>query len=164
MIPEILKAASARLDQFLLMRGLGRGDQLGYGKDGIVCRTSDSSSAVKSFVFQEHFERELNAYLRLQERDVRKVGIFSVPRLRFHDSRILIIEMDIVSPPFIVDFADSRIDRRFSIPEETYDDWEEMFGKHWPDVDEALSILRGHGIHLSDLSHKNVNCGDCDED
>lgn len=140
--------------------GVSRGRQLGWGKDGIVCRTGDSSSAVKALAFRQHYENERDAYLRLGEKGVRKIGIFNLPRLKFYDDRIWIVEMDIVAPPFIVDFADSRLDRRFPLAEEQYNAWEEMFGKHWPDVDEALSKLRGIGIHLSDLSHKNIHCGD----
>jgi hypothetical protein len=73
---------------------------------------------------------------------------------------LMVIEMEIVSPPFIVDFAGAYLDEALPYPPEQIAEWQrrkrQLFGDKWPIVRSALSTLRGHGIHLADINPGNV--------
>jgi len=82
---------------------------LGYGLQGIVYKTSRRSAA-KVHLHKAGYLRERDAYLRLADHNVHNVRGFSVPLLRGYDDQRLIIEMTLVSPPFIVDFGGAYLD------------------------------------------------------
>jgi hypothetical protein len=46
------------------------------------------------------------------------------------------VEMEIVQPPFVLDFAGAYLDRRPDFPEDVYAEWQaekaEQFGDDWP--------------------------------
>lgn len=85
--------------------------QLGYGYDGNVFAT-ERQSAIKVLRFQRLYERERDVYLRLRSRSIIDVAGFAVPQLIHHDDRLWVVEMGIVSPPFVLDFAGAYLDRR----------------------------------------------------
>lgn len=80
---------------------------LGKGKDGSVWRTS-RLSALKIHATSTSYLPERDAYIRLQEVGVAKVAGFNVPALYVFDDELLAIEMEIIIPPFVVDFASTR--------------------------------------------------------
>ncbi|MEQ9410326.1 MAG: hypothetical protein RIK87_21495 [Fuerstiella sp.] len=106
--------------------------QLGYGYDGTVFATS-RQSAMKVLRFERLFLRELSVYLRLQEHDVTEIHGFAVPQLITASDDLLAIEIGIVSPPFVLDFAGAYLDRAPDYPAEVIEEWEadkrEQFGE-----------------------------------
>ena len=142
---------------------MGIEQQLGGGIDGVVLSTSEKT-AIKALRYKESYERERNAYLRLQENGIEVVNGFAVPRLRgFHDE-LFVVEMQIVAPPFIVDFAGARLDTPFDFPDEVMEEWTkdriEIFGEEkWSEVCSVLGVLRRFGIYLSDVKPGNIEFG-----
>lgn len=149
----------ANLDEYARRRALVLLDRLGYGQDGIVYSTS-MKSAVKAFRYVEQYACEQRVYLRLQERGIDRIGEFSIPRLIAASDELMLIEMGIVSAPFVLDFAGAYVDEtppysRRQIAESQRRN-RQLFRKRWPAVRSALSTLRGHGIYFVDIHPGNV--------
>lgn len=102
--------------------------ELGFGFDGIVVST-DRLSAVKSFRHEPLYVRERDVYLRLRSRNVTEVMGFEVPRLVSFDDDLWIVEMTIVSPPFVLDFAGAALDKRPQFPEDVLIEWQAEKGR-----------------------------------
>lgn len=136
--------------------------QLGAGADGVVLDTT-SKTAIKALKFEELYVKERNVYVRLQEHNVEKVCGFNVPRMLAYNDELWTIEMDIVSPPYILDFAGALVDIEHVFPEETMADWRaakaEQFEEDWPLVRRILSEFRSMGIYLTDVHPRNINFG-----
>ena len=77
---------------------------LGDGKDGFVFET-ERKSAVKFLIDDTLYRRELRAYQILRQRDIDELNGFQIPRLIRQDEPLRAIEMTIVRPPFLLDFA-----------------------------------------------------------
>jgi hypothetical protein len=138
--------------------------RLGHGKDGIVfvaaSKLKAMRSAIKSHSGLEAYQRERRAYERLAECRVRDIEGFHVPQFLGADDELLVIEMTIVTRPFVLDFASAYLDRPPEFPEGVMDDWEaekrEEFGGNWPVVESVLQTLRSHGVHLLDVNPRNI--------
>lgn len=144
-------------------RGLTLGPQLGFGKDGIVFAASNparAATAIKTLLRRELYDRELACYLRLRERGVIEMRGHAVPLLRGHDAVLLIVEMSIVTRPFVLDFASAYVDRAPEFPreimEERWAHWAETFEADWPSVLAIVAAFRQIGIHLLDLNPGNI--------
>lgn len=138
--------------------------QLGFGKDGIVLSTS-AATAVKLFGQREIFEREWACYLRLMEAGTHEVLGHQVPQLRGVDEDVLVIEMTIVRPPFVLDFASAYLDVPPDFPPEVIDEWQqtkqEEFGANWGQVVMLLEMLQEQfGIYLLDVHPGNITFGE----
>lgn len=137
--------------------------RLGSGQDGLVYATSNDS-AIKLLFHQQRFDREYSVYLRLLENKISKVGRFAVPQLVNADLSRRILEMQIVTPPFVVDFASASLDERpilfREFTQEQLDEWEadrrELFGDDWKEVQTVMNLFERHGIFLSDVKPGNV--------
>ncbi len=85
---------------------------------------------------------------------------FAVPQLIDIDESLWIIEMTIVSPPFVLDFAGAALDRRPQWPEDVLEEWRtekaEQFGDRWPTVRLIMSSFAGLGIFLADVKPGNI--------
>lgn len=128
--------------------------------DGIVFSTS-RATAVKVYAGPERFERELAVYRRLQSHSVKSVGGFAVPQLIGFSAELQIVEMSIVRPPFILDFAGSFLDQSPDFEPEAIEHWQaekrEEFGKHFSVAISLFEELRRrYGIYAWDLSPRNV--------
>jgi hypothetical protein len=154
-----------RARRFAALHAVELGEELGAGTQGVVFTIVDKTggdwTALKVHYHAHSFEREWAVYRRLAERDVFDVAGFAVPRLGRVDAALLAIEMSIVRPPFVVDFAGAWIDDEppeFS--EEVLRDWEsekrEQFGERWPTVQRVIAEFRALGIHLLDVSPGNI--------
>jgi hypothetical protein len=136
---------------------------LGSGAEGYVF-ASPSATAIKVFTHHEKFDRELAAYQRLLEHDVIDVLGFAVPRLVHFDANLLVIEMTMVQPPFLLDFAQSVLDMPLDFPEGLDEWWERIepdFGDRFPIVQQLFYELQHkYGIYYYDLAPRNVNFGD----
>ena len=144
--------------------------RLGHGSDGSVWRSS-RPSAIKAFYRTETFGKELECYSRLKNANVTKINGLNVPVLEGSNSRLRVIEISFVQPPYFLDFGKVYIDRP---PTDFYDSqkmanaqaqWRSAFGKRWPDVSAALYELRCRfGIHYVDPRPGNIDFGDDDDD
>src|SRR5262249_27050517 len=112
-----------RIERFLDSQGCYGLGQLGWGWEGVVIQTS-RQTAVKGLKFSEHYRRERDVYSRLKEHDIRKVQGCFVPRLLRFDDTVEVIEMTIVTAPFVLDFAGARLDAPFDYPPDVWEEWE----------------------------------------
>jgi hypothetical protein len=136
---------------------------LGGGIDGQVWSTTDET-AVKAFLREHNYVRERDCYRRLREHSVTNAHRFTVPKLVSWDDELLIVEMQIVSPPFLLDFGKAYLDHPPDFDEQTMADDEELrtelFGSRWPEVKSAVSSLERYGIFYVDAKPGNVMFGD----
>lgn len=134
--------------------------RLGFGKDGTVWET-DRYSAVKVFRHAILFQRELAVYELLSECGVVEVQGHRVPQLIYSDRAILAIEMTIVKPPFVLDFASAYLEGTAPVfPAEVQEEWlenkKEQFGQHWRQVSQVLTGLERLGIQMTDVHPGNI--------
>jgi len=132
---------------------------VGCGTDGRVWKTS-RKSAVKVFERESNYERERDCYRRLKALAIFQVGRFEIPRLIDQDDRWLVIEMGIVAPPFLLDFAKSYLNHPPDFSPEVMAEWEEQqiewFGDRWPEIRSALYDLDKIGIYYRDVRPGNI--------
>lgn len=132
---------------------------LGDGNDGAVWE-SDQQTAIKALERRDSYFRERDAYLRLQEFEVVDIQGFAVPWLiDFNDTK-QIIEMTVVFPPCILDFAKAYVDFPPDFTDEVLRDWHaetaELFDTDWNKVEILLNELRGFGIFYFDAKPGNI--------
>lgn len=113
------------------------------------------------FARPDLFEQELACYVRLKSHSVTSVLEHEVPLLLRDDRNLSIIEMSIVSRPFVLDFASARLDIPPDFPEDVMRDWTEekveQFGPHWPKARAILSFLQSrYGVYLVDVHPGNI--------
>lgn len=140
--------------------------RLGFGKDGRVWET-DRQTALKVFRHVDPFQREVAAYARLAERGVLDVNGHHVPQVERVDEGLLAIEMTIVQPPFVLDFASVHLDQSApEFPDDVMEEWldrkKEEFGSNWPRAAGVLAALRRHGIHMTDVHPGNIGFGEAE--
>ncbi|QDT70269.1 hypothetical protein MalM25_32150 [Planctomycetes bacterium MalM25] len=144
--------------------GLLKEAKLGHGTDGAVWATAHGT-AVKAFELATTYSRELAAYQRLAELRLRRLHGHYIPHLLNFDDELLVIEMTIVRPPFLLDFGKAYVDR----PPPYWDDsqlvanaraeWAELFGERWPDVAALLGALQETGVYYVDPRPGNIHFG-----
>jgi hypothetical protein len=134
--------------------------QLGCGNNGTVWKTN-ARSALKVFRLREFYSRELAAYMRLRENQITNLGGHRVPHLLEWDDELAAIEMSIVHPPFVLDFASARLDGdAIEFPEHVLEELavrrREEFGDRWQKVSIILYQLQKLGIHMTDVHPGNI--------
>ena len=107
------------------------------------------------------YRRERDAYLRLQEHEVKSIRGCAVPELLRYDDVLWVLEMTVVTRPFVLDFAGAYLDFGPEFSEEVLADWhaekQEQFERHWPEVQAILRELEGrYGIFLIDVTPNNI--------
>jgi len=140
------------------------GERLGYGIHGIVIVAENKSkpgkTAIKAHKDSEAYVREREVYQRLGEAGLTEIRGFHVPELIRYDDQLRIIEMTIVTPPFVLDFAGARLDVPPDFSEEIWAEWEaekrEQFGSRWPEARAALGALEELDIYVLDVSPRNI--------
>jgi hypothetical protein len=143
-------------------------EPLGSGKDGLVIaakrKEKPAHVAVKVHRFEESYQREKVAYQRLRDRGIREVLGFNVPQFTASDDNLRVIEMTIVTRPFVLDFAAAYLDRRPEFSEEVWADWEkdkqDQFEGRWPQVQAILAEFEQIRIYLLDVSPANIAFSD----
>ena len=152
--PDIL----ARLERYVQRREVSVLHHLGAGIQGIVVSTG--RSAVKVLRRELHYQRERDVYLRLRQHDLVVVRGCAVPVLIDCDDELRALEMSIVKPPYILDFASAYLDRPPEYPPEVIDTWreekQEQFGTQWPEIQMILWEFERYGIYLADVSPSNI--------
>ena len=145
-------------------RQLRLAERLGFGIHGIIYvaegKGDGGKTAIKVHREQEPFQREWSVYLRLQEAQISEILGFNVPQLIQADNVLRVIEMTVVTRPFVLDFAGAYLDAPPEFPDEIWNEWEvqkrEQFDERWPEVRSVLSILEELGIHMIDVSPSNI--------
>jgi len=135
---------------------------LGRGLQGMVF-SSNHQSAIKVHAEKAGYLRELQAYSRLAQHDVREVRGLTIPKLRAFDEPLHIIEMSLVKPPFIVDFGGAYLDAppSHATDPEVRARWmaerHEKFERHFISVNAILAELETrYGIYLTDVHPGNI--------
>ena len=159
-----LADTTTRADLYASIGRIRRERKLGDGQDGIVFQTS-AATAIKIFNRPETFERERDCYIRLAEMSVRKIMGFTVPQLINVDERFLVVEMSIVQPPFLLDFASAYLDNPPEFSEDVLEEWQNQkqfqFGEKWGTVQILLEVLKNaYGIHFLDATPNNIRFSD----
>lgn len=149
-----------RAKAYATARGIRLERLLGFGREARVFSTS-VNSAIKVHDDPLSFERELLCYLRLTSAGVKSVLGHRVPRLIDADETLMVIEMSVVSRPFVLDFGAARLDSAPEFPPDVLETWEqekiEQFGDHWPHVQAIIGWMRGRvGIYLLDIHPGNI--------
>jgi hypothetical protein len=158
---DLLSRLEAQASAYAKSRGIATAfdSPLGFGTDGRVWRTS-RKSAIKVFEREANYQRERDCYRRLKSREIRRLGCFEIPRLFDGDDQLLVIEMSVVAPPFLLDFAKAYLDRPPDFSPEVMADWEEQqvewFGDRWPEIQSALYDLDRIGIYYRDVRPGNI--------
>ncbi len=140
------------------------GRRYGHGIHGIVLESISQSqcgsSALKAFERLDAYTRERDVYLRLRYHKVRQVCGHQVPQLLDFDDELQVIEMTMVKPPFVLDFAGAWLDAPPDYSPEVLADWEtekrEQFEDRWPAVTIILFSFRQYGIYISDVNPGNI--------
>jgi hypothetical protein len=138
--------------------------RLGFGIHGTVHVAEDKikkdKSAIKAHNSIAPYERERSAYDRLRHVGIREVLGFHVPQLIRTDDDLRVIEMTIVTRPFVLDFAGAYLDAAPNFAEEVWAHWEaekrEQFGARWTTVKNVISALEELDIYLVDVSPSNI--------
>ena len=146
--------------QYAANRGRQLTQELGRGYDGIVFAT-DRQTALKALRYEPLFLRERDVYLRLQEHGIDEVQGCNVPRLVAWDDMQWVIEIEIVKPPFVLDFAGAYLDQKPDFPTSVMRRWlrekQSQFGPNWPRVQTIMATLRRYGIYLADVKPGNIS-------
>jgi hypothetical protein len=102
---------------------------------------------------------ERDCYLHLAEQGVKIAG-FNIPEMVRHDDAWRVIEMSIVTRPFILDFAQAYVEVCPEFPEEVWQErwqtWEEIYCEDWPVVWRALKDLEAAGVFYLDVHRQNI--------
>ncbi len=141
---------------------------LGFGQDGAVWET-DRETAVKAFERERNYLNERDAYQRLAEEKINRIGPFDVPTLVAFDHELMIVEMGIVSPPYLLDFGKAYVDRASPYtPEqiaESIDESRQLFDAgDWPAIEAAVLDLKLIGIIYLDIKPANIRPDDAKMD
>lgn len=75
-----------------------------------------------------------------------------MPQLLNYDEALLAVEMTVVKPPFVLDFAAAYLDWPPKFSDEVWDErrakWADEFGDDWPMVQRILSEFEDMGIYM----------------
>lgn len=161
---SVLQDARKRAGLYAASRKITLCGDLGNGTDGAVFDSS-VDTAIKSLFRERGYWNERDAYLRLRDFGVlHTIDEFSVPQLIDFDDALLVIEIDIVTPPYIIDFAKVRIDRSPDFSEETLRQHErecrEIFGQHYEEMRDLLETLESYQIYYLDPRPSNIAFSD----
>jgi len=146
--PELVN----RAQQYCQRRGLEVGPQL-----GIVFAAATQGEAGRLAI---KIHEGAIGYLRLQEHAVTDIRGCTVPELLRFDDELWVIEMTVVSRPFVLDFAGAYLDRPPDFSDEVHAEWEaeklEQSGSRWPEVRAILASLEGYGVFMLDVNPGNI--------
>jgi hypothetical protein len=118
---------------------------LGEGTDGSVWKTN-RKTAIKVFIRHTAYQTERDRYRIFRDRNITEICGFAIPRLIDFNDELMVVEMDIVQPPSILDFGKVYLKRpppHFTreVMAEWHDQQRETWGDHWPVVQRILTRL-----------------------
>jgi hypothetical protein len=145
------------------------GKRLGFGVHGTVFVTKSqpenapaaSQSAIKIHHRETDYQRERDVYLRLRRHGVKMIRGCHVPQLLRHDDELWIIEMTVVTRPFVLDFAGAFLDHAPDFSEEVLAEWhaekQEQFGAaRWREAQAVVRALQQYGVNMVDVTPNNI--------
>src|SRR5260221_5123602 len=159
--PDVVR----RAQEYCKRAHLELGSMLGFGLNGIVYKAENQSkaghSAVKSHERRPAYRQERNVYQRLSEEGVKSVVDCAVPKLLGFDDELWVIEMSVVTSPFVLDFASAYLDE----PPDRSDEMmaaeqemqKELFEDDWPKVQAIVRGLERYGVYFLDISPRNIS-------
>lgn len=148
-----------RAEQYISARALQLAQRIGTGNDGWVWMTS-RRTALKINRQAARYHRELAVYRTLK--GVKRIAGHNVPKLIDFDDALLAIEMTVVEPPFVLDFASAYpIAEAPEFPPEVMQEWlaekQEQFGEDWARAAVVIVALeRDYGLRLTDIHPGNI--------
>jgi hypothetical protein len=139
-------------------------ERLGFGIHGIIYvaenKSDGGTTAIKAHRESEPYLRERAVYERLRQVGVAKIMGFNVPRFIRADDDLRIIEMTVVTRPFVLDFAGAYLDAPPEFSDEIWSEWEsgkrEQFDQRWSEVQSVLAALEEWDIYMVDVSPSNI--------
>lgn len=157
-----------RVRQYTDRKGLVLAEPLGTGIQGSVFaaeyQTKGGRVAIKGHERQPAYCQERDVYLRLREHDLTTIRGCSVPALIDFDDELWVLEMTVVTQPFVLDFASASLDKPPDFSEEmlAYElaEAKELFGSRWSEVQAIVRFLEGLGVFMQDVSPRNVSFRD----
>jgi hypothetical protein len=130
----------------------------------VQSQTKFGRLAIKVYERERDFSRERDVYLRLMTHGVTDIRGCAVPEMRRHDDELWVIEMTVVTRPFVLDFAGAYLDYPPDFSDEVLADWEidkqDQFGSRWAEVQAILRELEGYGVFMMDVNPGNVAFAD----
>lgn len=135
---------------------------IGSGTDGAVWKATKGRQKLVLKVFErdKQYRTELACYQRLTENRIRKIGQFAVPRLVGWSDELLVVEIALVTPPYLIDFGKAYLD---SAPEHSEETWEyhheeqrDLWGDKYAEVQALLWQLERIGIYYQDAKPGNI--------
>ena len=149
--------------QYAARNQLKIGKQLGFGIHGAVFSATTKRGvgvAIKHFYEAEPFTREFEVYVRLDENEIHQVCGFNVPQLLGVDEGLQILEMSLVTRPFVLDFAGAYLDVKPAFTPEIWEEWEakrrEEYGERWGIVRKILDEFEAMDIYIIDVHPSNL--------
>jgi hypothetical protein len=131
-----------------------------HGRVFVAERKDKTSVALKVHSELEPYERERDVYCRLRDLEVSEINGFTIPQLINASDDLQIIEMTIVSPPYLLDFAGAYLDHPPDFPDDVWIHWREQkkeeFGVRFPEMENVLATLRRWDIFLLDIHPRNL--------
>lgn len=160
--------ASAHAAVYAARHHLRLVERLGFGIHGTVHvaerQGKQDQSAIKALNSADFYFRERAVYERLRDSGVCDVLGFHVPQLIRADDDLWVIEMTIVTRPFVLDFAGAYLGRRPEFSEEIWAEWQaqkrEQFGSRWRTVERVMNVFEDLGIYLVDVTPTNLAFAD----
>jgi hypothetical protein len=139
-------------------------ERLGFGIHGIIYvaenKSDGGTTAIKAHRESEPYLRERAVYERLRQVGIAKILGFNVPRFIRADDELRIIEMTVVTRPFVLGFAGACLDAPPEFSDEIWLEWEsgkrEQFDQRWSEVQAVLATLEEWDIYMVDVSPSNV--------
>lgn len=131
---------------------------LGYGNDGEVWKTD--RVAVKACSREWNYIQERDCYQRLSQKGITEIRGLCIPRYEGCDDKLMVIQMGIVKPPFLLDFGKVYLDNPPDYPPEHQEDQNrrlaELFDDDVKEVKRVLAALQSHGIYYVDPNPGNI--------
>lgn len=137
----------------------------GPGQDGFVMESS-AMTAVKFFDREARFIREAEVYALLLERKIRTIAGHNIPRLKNVVQNLMVLEIEIVQRPFILDFAGAKLphevpDFEPEIVAEHHERLRDLFGDRWAEALHVAEMFRlATGYTLLDIHPGNIAFAD----
>ena len=151
--------AIERIQLYVAAHQLTLKEELGRGYDGIVYAT-DQNTALKGLRYEALYQRERDVYLRLRENGIETIQGCNVPKMIRSDDALWVVEMELVKPPFVLDFAGAYLDEKPDFPKSVMARWQrekrQQFGANWDRVQTIMATLRRYGIYLADVKPGNI--------
>ena len=133
--------------------------RLGFGQDGCVWSTP-RKTALKVFERLHNYTLERNCYQRLKNSGVTSICGVHVPSLVDFDDTLMVVEIEIVRPPYLLDFGKVHLDTPPPYSPDQLEDWEELlverFGEDVSLVKTILWKLQSLGIYYLDAKPDNI--------